>query len=258
MDIYQHFRPEEHAFVDQVIGWKQDVETTYQYQLTDFLDPREQKIVETIVGTTNDDIQLKQFGGGAYTERKRIIIAPFYEEIDESAFELTLIEATYQAKFNVLTHRDVMGSFLSLGIMRKKLGDIFVENGIIQIILDKKIAPYVLTNLTSIKRAKIKFSEKPITEWKQKEPIWIESVKTVSSLRLDTVLKEIYQLSRKQSSEYISKKYVKVNYKFIEDAKFTLQEGDLISLRSKGRSKLVQVNGRTKKDKYKITTALLQ
>ena len=68
MGIYQHFRTEEHPFIDQVISWKNNVEKMYQHRLTDFLDPREQQIVQSIIGTTNDELQLKFHGGGKFTE----------------------------------------------------------------------------------------------------------------------------------------------------------------------------------------------
>jgi len=258
MSIYQHFREEEQPFIDQVLSWKEQVERTYQAKLTDFLDPREQQIIDMLTGTAGDDLQVKLDGGGTYSERKRVVIAPFYEEITNESFGLTLVQASYPDKFITLNHPDVMGAFLSLGIERRKLGDIFVENGKIQIIMAAAIAPYVMANLTAIKKAKVTLTEKPLTDLMETELTWIESDKTVSSLRLDTILKEIYNLSRKHAIEFITKKLVKVNFKIVEDRKFDLQAGDLISLRGKGRSKLVRINGRTKKDKYKVTTAILK
>ncbi|MFD1038064.1 RNA-binding protein [Virgibacillus byunsanensis] len=257
MDIYQHFRKEEQPFIDQVLSWKEQVEQTFQAKLTEFLDPREQHIIEMIIGPTNDDINMYSFGGGLHTERKRVIIAPFYEERMDDLFQLSLLQASYQNKFITLTHPDVMGAFLSLGIKRNKLGDIFVENGMIQIITAAEIAPFILANLTSIKKAKIKLEEKPLSEKIENELHWKEMDKTVSSLRLDAVLKEIYNVSRKDASEFIHKGQVKVNFKVVEDGKFSLQEGDLLSVRGKGRSKLIKINGRTKKDKWKIAIAII-
>ena len=86
MSIYQHFRKHEHPFVDQVISWKEQVERTYTSYLTDFLDPREQQIVSSIVGSSNEEIKFIFFGGGDETERRRGIIAPFYEEISDKQF----------------------------------------------------------------------------------------------------------------------------------------------------------------------------
>src|SRR5699024_11400274 len=103
--------------------------------------------------------------------------------------------------YNTQNHHNVMEVYQSISIKRKKLGDIFVEDGKIQIIMVAEIAPYVMANLTAIKKAKITLTEKPLTDLIEKELTWIESDKTVSSLRLDTILKEIYNLSRKHAAE---------------------------------------------------------
>ena len=50
MSIYEHFRPDEVVFVDKVLEWKQAAEY-HQVKLTDFLDPRQQQIVnEQLIG----------------------------------------------------------------------------------------------------------------------------------------------------------------------------------------------------------------
>ncbi|WP_249869857.1 RNA-binding protein [Oceanobacillus saliphilus] len=258
MDIYQHFRKEEQPFIDQVLSWKEQVELTYQPKLTDFLDPREQQIVEMLIGVSTDEVKIYKHGGGTEAERKRMVIAPFYEDVSDETFQLSLLEATYQDKFINVEHRDVMGSFLSLGVKRKKLGDINVGNGTIQIVLAKEIGAYISTNLTSIKKANVIFEEKPMSAFKDSKEKWVEADKTVSSLRLDAVLKEIYNISRKEASSFIQKLQVKVNYKVVDDSKFQLQQGDLISLRGKGRSRLLEIKGLSKKDKVKISIATLK
>lgn len=258
MGIYQHYREEEHPFINQVLSWKENVESTYQPKLTDLLDPREQQILASLIGTTHEDLQLRFHGGGKYTERKRAIIAPYYEEITDDDFGLTLMQATYNDKFISLLHRDVMGSFLSLGIDRNKLGDIFVTDGKLQMIVATEISDYVTANLITVKNATVNLTKESFSNLLEKEMNWIEEDKTVSSLRLDVVLKEIYRMSRKDASALITKKLVKVNFKVIEQGTYILYEGDLLSVRGKGRSKLITINGRTKKDKYRITTALLK
>ncbi|WP_077326033.1 YlmH family RNA-binding protein [Virgibacillus siamensis] len=258
MDIYQHFREEEQPFIDNVLSWIEQAERTYQVKLTDFLDPREQQIVDMLIGTGGRDINVYMNGGNELTERKRVILAPLYDTIDNEDFQLTLLQGSYHEKFVTMTHRDVMGAFLSQGIKRQKLGDIIVGNGLIQIVAADEIAPYIIANLTSIKQAKIRLEEKPLTSLVVEQKNWKTADKTVSSLRLDAVLKVIYNLSRKDAAEMINKQLVKVNFKIVDDTKFSLQEGDLISLRGKGRSKLEQINGRTKKDNWNITIGILQ
>ena len=46
--IMQHFRKDEQPFIETVVGWIREVENTYAPKLTDFLDPRERYIVESL------------------------------------------------------------------------------------------------------------------------------------------------------------------------------------------------------------------
>ncbi|WP_343327784.1 RNA-binding protein [Lentibacillus saliphilus] len=256
--MYQHFRKDEHPFIDQVMSWRTKVEKQFQLKLTDFLDPREQDIIKTLVGTDYDDLQLELYGGHRYAEQKRAIIAPFYETISNEDFEVVLLQASFPEQFVSLSHRDVLGAFLSLGLKRHKLGDIIVGDGQFQMVVTADISPFVTAQLTKVKHAKIQLHEKPFADVLQKQQDWIEHHHVVSSLRLDVVLKEIYNLSRSKSADYIKSGLVKVNFKQVDHVAFLLQEGDMISVRGKGRSKLMTVNGQTKKEKWKINTALLQ
>ena len=258
MSIYQHFREEERPFIDQVLSWKENVERTYQPKLTDFLDPRQRRIVNILIPDTNDELKVLDNGGGEDTERRRMFIAPFYEPIDETDFQLTLIETVFPEKFVSISHKDVLGAFLSLGIVREKLGDIVIKDGTIQLVVAHEIALYVIMNLTQIKRATVRFSEQPMSKRIPNQEQWFQSTQTVTSLRLDNVIKEIYNISRKDARQAISKQLVKVNFKIVDDAKFIVEEGDLISFRGKGRSKLVDILGETRKGKTRMITAKLK
>src|SRR5690625_6522476 len=141
MSIYQHFREEEHAFIDQVLSWRETVERTYQAKLTDFLDPREQQIVSSLIGTKHSDVQLAFQDTGELEERKRALIAPVYEEITEASFQPSLLPTTFHTKFIQIEHRDVLGAFTSLGITCEKLGDSFIDESSLQLYVVKYIAP---------------------------------------------------------------------------------------------------------------------
>ena len=217
LSIYQHYRKHEHPFVDQVLSWKQLVEQRHKLYLTDFLDPRDQQILGSIIGSKNEDIQFSLYGGVELSERKRAIIAPFYEEIHEHLFNVTLLGATYPSKFMTLTHRDILGAFMSLGVDRKKLGDIYVDNDQFHMIVAKDIAPFLMMNLTKINQATVKLHEKPFTEDLKNNDVWEKSTHIVSSLRLDILVKEIYRMSRRQATELIKENRVKVNFTETDD-----------------------------------------
>ncbi|MGP4068187.1 YlmH family RNA-binding protein [Halobacillus sp. B29] len=256
MDIYQHFREEERPFIDQVLAWREDVELKYQRKLSDFLNPREQDIVKAVMGN-HPDFNFGLSGGKDQAERKRVIIAPEYEIIEEDDYQLTMLEASYPAKFVTLEHPDVLGAFMSLGIRREKLGDLVVKDGTIQIITDQEISDYIRMNFTGVKRATVNFEEKPLSQMLESEETWVMKDTTVSSLRLDVLVKEIYGMSRKKAGMHIDSGHVKVNFRVVENGAFQLQEGDLISLRGQGRSKLEEIQGITKKEKYKVSTSKL-
>jgi len=244
--------------VDQVLSWKDQVERSYVPYITDFLDPREQQIVSSLIGTSNETVNFDFYGGGEKTERKRAIIAPYYEEIHQQDFEVVLLEATYPEKFVTLAHRDILGSFMSLGIDRKKIGDIIVTEDKFQFMVTKELSTYIILQLTKVKNTSIKLVEKPVTSLIDKQEKWVSSTHTVSSLRLDVFVKEVYQISRKKALQLIQANRVKVNFLEIDDPAVPLIEEDLISVRGFGRSKLMEINGKTRKNKTKIVTSRLK
>ncbi|MBR7552811.1 RNA-binding protein [Allobacillus sp. GCM10007491] len=257
MKIYQHFRPEEQHLIDQILDWKDQVERTHVSVLTDFLDPREQIVFQSVIGQ-DEEFRLSFDGGYDEAERKRAILAPFYVETSQKDFQMTALRGTYPAKFVTLSHRDVLGSMMSLGIHRKKLGDLTIAEGEFQIICDESLAPYFQMNLTQIKKSRVSLEEVKLEHVVAPSQNWEVKESTVSSVRLDVVMKEIYRMSRQQAQKMIEKEAVKVNHQVIQQPAYQLEAGDLLSVRTKGRSKMLEVLGTTKKDKQRIKTALLK
>lgn len=250
MSIYQHFRPEERAFIDQVINWKEFVEEKYAPKLTDFLDPREQQILNLIVG--QQDIRIGYFGGTPYTERKRALLYPDYYQLTENDFNIALFEVKYPSKFLSLTHPQVLGSLMSIGLKRDKFGDILLADEKIQFFCGEEIAEYVKLEVKAIGKATVELVEMPISEAILQNEQWTEALITASSLRLDVMVSTIYQISRQKSQVLIKSGLVKVNWKIIESGSFECGEGDTLSVRGYGRSKIISFDGKSKKDKWKI------
>ncbi|MED3646147.1 RNA-binding protein [Halalkalibacterium halodurans] len=251
MDIYQHFRPEERPFIDQVLEWKADVSMQYTWKRTDFLDPREQEIVGALVGR-NDDVSVSFWGGSEHAERKRACLIPPYLELAEEDYGLTLFELSYPKKFLTIDHRQVLGACMSLGVKREKFGDILVADERIQLVVATEIAEFVRLHLTSVGKAQVEMVELGFEQMLVTTESWHERTATVSSLRLDAVIGEMLSLSRAKAAELVEKGRVKVNWKLVESGALTLQAGDHISVRGFGRHKLLEVEGKTKKDKFRL------
>lgn len=251
MSMYDHFRKEERPFVDQVIEWKENVKDRFVHKLSDFLDPREQQIVVAIIGQ-DPEVRYSFFGGTKMAERKRAFLFPPYLEPTHDDYCLLAYKVHYPNKFIQLSHRDLLGSLMALGLKREKFGDIHIHDEEIQIVVASEISSYVEANLQSVGRAQVHLEAIPLTNLLIEKEDWIEKSITASSLRLDVILCEIYQLSRSKIVPFIESKKVKVNWKIIEQPAFQLQSGDHLSVRGLGRSKLIAVLGKTKKDKLRI------
>lgn len=251
MNIYQHFRPEEREFIDQVINWKEYVEQSYAPKLTDFLDPREQQILATVIGK-HPEVKWELFGGAPGTERKRAFLFPEYMEVQSEDFQVKLFRIDYAKKFINIEHRQVLGSLMSLGLKRAKFGDILIDGETVQFFAAAEIADYIGLQLESIGRASIRLTEIPLSEAVAVDEEWNEMNSTVSSLRLDTVMSSLFNLSRQKSQLLIQHGHVKVNWTAIENTAFECGEGDIISARGFGRAKIISIEGKTKKDKYRV------
>ncbi|MFH4935271.1 RNA-binding protein [Staphylococcus cohnii] len=250
MDIYQHFRKEEHELIDQLIDKCYRANEQFAPVLTSFLDPRGQYILNVVVGSFQD-LEVT-FYGGPFAERQRAIIAPDYFQPEVEDFEIILFEIDYPQKFVTLQHQHVLGTIMSLGIERDQLGDIVVD-GSIQFTLTKQLESYIMLELNKIKGATVKLNAIPIKDMIQSKENWHSFETTVSGLRLDVVLKEMIRKSRSISKQLIEKKRVKVNHTIIDSADFQLDKGDLLSIQGYGRAMIVDIGGKTKKDKTRIS-----
>ena len=218
--------------------------------MTSFLDPRGQYILEVIVGSF-EDMKVSYFGGQS-AERKRAIIAPSYFEPTEGDFEEVLIQINYPEKFVSIKHQHVLGTLMSLGIEREQVGDILVGDTI-QFVLTKQLESYIMMELTKIKGATVKLDSIPFKDMIQSKENWNIHHSTVSALRLDVVLKEMIRKSRSIAKQLIEKKRVKVNHTLIDSPDFQLQNNDLLSIQGFGRARIIDIGGKTKKEKVHIT-----
>ena len=250
--VLQHFRKDEQLFIEQASGWLREAQDRYAPKLTDFLDPRQQFIVQSIVGQS-DDIVVSSNGEFPGAERKRLFISPSYFEPAAEDYNITMFSIRYPSKFLKLEHPDVLGSLMSLGLDRSKYGDIRVDDSRIEFAVASEVAEFVRMNLTSIGKSKIHVEELPKGHaYLEDKEEWSEESHTVSSMRLDTIIASLFNVSRQKSGMLINSGRVKVNWTVREQPAFELHESDLLSIRGYGRIKIGMIEGRTKKDKIRL------
>jgi RNA-binding protein YlmH len=255
--IYQHFRKDEKEFIDSVLAWRDVVENSYSPKVTDFLDPRQQYILTAIIGK-NSDINFSFYPEYEHVERKRCILYPDYFEPSQSDFAVTLFEINYPQKFVTLEHPQILGALMSIGLKREKFGDILINGDRVQLLTAAEIADFVEMNFREVGRTNVTMERQPFEDMITSSEEWQENVTTASSLRLDVILSALYNISRQKVQTLIKGGVVKVNWRVVENPSFEVGEGDVFSMRGHGRSKLISIEGKTKRDKFRIAAGILK
>ena len=188
------------------------------------------------------------FGGFEDAERKMVAFIPEY---DEPLFPIGAVRLT-SPMLKGLTHRDFLGSVLGLGIKREKCGDIIINDDSAYVILADDIASYTANSLTKVGRVGVKAEEVALSEISVPPKTFKPITGTVSSLRLDAVVALFHGKGRGKASEAINAGLVFVNGICAQKSDMRLSEGDVISLRGKGKATL-EIGGTSKKDRIFVT-----
>src|SRR5699024_2033641 len=109
-----------------------------------------------------------------------------------------------------------------------------------------------------VKQSTVKLQSMSYEERIESAEYWLERQHTVSSLRLDVLIKEIYKIPRSLAAALIKQKKVTENCTKVDDTTTLLLDGDLIYVKGYGRSKFLYLDGTTRKHKRKITSARLE
>lgn len=256
-DVYQHFRKNEVPFINEVTDWLETVSSQYAPYLTDFLDPRQAYILETLV-RQESDLGFSFYGGYEQAERYRCMIYPDYFTPEKDEFQLSLFEIVYPLKFAHLSHGKILGTLLSTGLKREYFGDIISDGTRWQVFLADEVKNYVVQQIDKIGKVGVRLEERDYTEIILPKDSWEKEHLTVSSLRLDAVISGVFNISRQRSKELIEQGKIKVNWTENTRPDFELDLLDIVSIRGFGRIQLTAIEGKTKKDKYRLELGVLR
>ena len=189
---------------------------------------------------------------GGYEDAERTVAAflPEYGSLDDSN-PLALLRIS-QSGYKELSHRDYLGSLMSLGIKREMVGDILVRSDGADIIILKTISEFLLSNYEKAGRTNLKVELLPIDLLIVPDIRYEMKRDTVASLRLDSVVASAFSMSRRLASEAINEGRVYINNQLCEKNDRLVKEGDKLSLRGKGKAILEKVGDLTRKDRTVI------
>ena len=218
---------------------------------TDFLNLNEQNILHYslqkfswVCGET--------FGGYEGAER---VMAAFVPDILYSDWDYPVacirIEPLNRKFAEQLSHRDILGALMNLGIERSKTGDIAICETEAYLFCHMAMASLICDELTRIRHTSVKCSICELNDfsWKPNTELIRGSV---ASVRLDSIIALAFQASRSSLLSLIEEGKVFVNGKLITTNAYGLKENDLISVRGLGKFKYRNVTGQTKKGRCMV------
>lgn len=224
-----------------------------KYKVSEFLDPYGLSIAETIVAHY-DRLTLEANGGYPGAERVKVafVDTEFLEYADSFDFGLKVILIKWDSRYYRLSHRDVLGALMGIGIKREILGDIIVAGDQCYVLADATMAAYIEQNVTEVGQAVVSVSQGSLNDIPAKEEKIKEIRATVASMRVDAVAAAGFGTSRTRMAEDIVAAKLKINWQEAKSPSQVIKVGDIISMRGRGRVEVIEVPGQTKKGRYSV------
>ena len=222
---------------------------------TDFLSPREQALVRNLLSLSGAAEDSYLFTGGVDgAERQVLCFLPDWMERDALPPELSPIQALRAAwrDGESLSHRDLLGSLMGLGIVRGKIGDIYVGANSADVLVLDTVREFLLQNWDVAGRARLQVSALELDAVKVPARPVQELRDTVSSVRLDAVISSGFRIPRGKAAELVNAGRVQVNWTDCAKPDRPLKPGDCITARGYGRFVLSRVGEPTRKGRFPI------
>ncbi len=215
-----------------------------------FTSPAGLSIAEAI-RANYEQLVIASYGGYERAERIRIAFVDnqYNGPVD---FAIIPLAIKWDPRFRLITHRDVLGSLMSLGIERDQLGDIILVGGGAQILVTEGMADYITQHFTKIAMVPVSVTPMEPEDIQTKEERVKEVRTTVPSMRLDAVASSGFSVSRTKLVEAVNAGLIQVNWKPTKGPSQEVKVGDIISMRGRGRMKVEAVTGMSRKGRVGV------
>lgn len=248
------------ARLDDMCGRAEKGELVYSA----FLSPRQIRAALDHLSKKGTRDRAVCFGGYTDAERQRIFILPDYiSDVSGYAdisiyFERAPIEVLRicGSGYRKLTHRDHLGSLLSLGIERDVLGDIVFETEesfCALLFCDSVISDFLLTELTHVANDTVKVSRTEISEDFVPYRNFLRISDTVSSARIDCVVAALCSLSREKARAAVLSETVEVDFAPEIRPDRQISAPCIVSVRGYGRYRINSVSEQTRKGRFRLS-----
>ena len=215
---------------------------------TQFLSPAQRAALEPLLAACGHPKHLFH-GGYEGAERTVCVFLPDWQEAEDwdAADELSAIECAYPPTGADLTHRDLLGGLMGIGLTRERVGDILVGESAAQIVCLRDAAPIILSQFGQAGRYRLRLREIPLSALAP-APAEVKLIHdTVSTLRLDAVLSCGFSLARGKAADAVTGGRVSLNHRECLKPDRAVAQGDVITCRGLGKCVLKTVGGQSRK-----------
>lgn len=247
-------KDENDLLIAKVLDKKKICNSKNKITYTDFLNEKEQRVIEKNVKLENAFF----YGVNENADRKILVFYPekLTEELVRKSLKSVLSGIRIILKNDQIgnyEHKNYLSALIKIGIDRGKIGDILVDDygaDIIAFDMNKEFIIQSLSELTRFRKANI--DNIPIDDIKQKIDRFEESTIIVSSMRIDNIVAELAGCSRTNADEYINSEKVFVNYETALKGSKTIFEGDIVTIRGKGKFRIDGLVRNTRNNRFVI------
>ena len=201
--------------------------------VSNFLSIAEQEIFQN-EAKKYPQLELTFDGGMVNAEYQKALVCPIGLNVSSN---ISVLKITFNPKYLSLTHRNVLGSLIHLGIERNRIGDISLTDNCAYVAVSSNMVDFIKDNLLTIHHQEVVVTE--YFDTIELEDKGIEKTIFLQSSRLDSVIAQAFNLSRDESYELIKHEMVKVNQKIVVKSFQNLKACDIISVAHKGRVKIM-------------------
>ena len=235
---------------------------------TDFLTPREAKHAMEQLRRRGEAHRARLHGGYAMAERCCLLLFPddvtdAYADATEppTAAELLAMAgeddpvaaiAVRGSGYRTLSHRDYLGSLLSLGLEREVLGDIALDGNDATVLCMAHMMPFLLENVERIGGDAVRVSQTHVAPDFDGGRKFAPIQDTVASARLDCVVAALCNWSREAAQTAVRDGLVELDYECEMRPDHTLEPPCIISVRGTGKFVLRELGTLTKKGRIRL------
>lgn len=241
-------QPEDQLLLARIEDTLQNADQRSRMSFVGFLDRRQALLARAAAERSGSRWMI----WGGYPEAERVLFGafPFYAEPSAEDFPLAAVTVRYRSGA-VLSHRDLLGSLMALGVERDVLGDLLLENGRAVFFTKAELLPYFLQQLTQVGGEGVRV-ESGFTDPLPAGSGFAPLSDTVASPRLDAVVAALCHCGRSTASELISRGAVNLNYTECLSSSHDVEEEDILTVRGKGKFIIDQIGPLTKKGRLAL------